>query len=66
MCDYLLGFQEPKKINDSVLKKKWPKNDLNVEDDPYETLILAYNKEMNQLAMAITTPKCVLVHFGFH
>jgi len=46
-CDYLLGFQEPKKIGDSILKKKWPRNNLDIKDDPYETLIFTYNKEMD-------------------
>jgi len=47
-CAYLLGFQKPKKIDDSILKRKWLRNNLHVEDDPYETLIFAYNKEMDQ------------------
>ncbi len=37
----------PKKINDSILEKKRPKDDSNAMDDPYETLILAYNREMD-------------------
>jgi hypothetical protein len=37
------------KINDSILKKKWPRNELDVMDNPYETLALAYNREMDQL-----------------
>jgi len=41
-----LGFQAPKK-KDSRLEKKWPKNESNGEDDPYETHALAYNKEMD-------------------
>jgi hypothetical protein len=31
----------PKKVSKSILEKKWPKNDLNVKDDPYETIVLA-------------------------
>jgi hypothetical protein len=37
----------PKKISDSILEKKWPKNKSNVKDDPYETPTLAYNKGMD-------------------
>jgi hypothetical protein len=44
----------PKKINDSIFKKKWPKNESNAKDDPYETLAFAYNKEMDQLVEANT------------
>jgi hypothetical protein len=35
-------------------KKKLPRNDTNVEDDPYKTLALVYNKEMDQLVVANT------------
>ncbi len=51
-CDYLLGFQAPKKINNSILEKKWPWNKSNVEDNPYEAPTLTYNKEMDQLVEA--------------
>ncbi len=44
----------PKKISDSIFKKKWPKNESNIEDYPYETLAFAYNKEMDQLVEANT------------
>jgi len=53
-CDYLLGFQTSRKISDLVLEKKWPKNDINAEDDPYKTPTLAYNREMDQLMVANT------------
>jgi hypothetical protein len=43
-----------KKISDSILEKGWPRNDTNVEDDPYETLAFAYNREMDQLVVANT------------
>ncbi len=51
-CDYLLGFQTSRKINDSVLEKRWPRNDTNAKDDPYKTLALVYNREMDQLMVA--------------
>jgi hypothetical protein len=49
-----LGFQAPKKINNSIRVKNWPKNDSNVEDDPNEVITLVYNREMNQLWMMLT------------
>jgi hypothetical protein len=33
-------------INKSILQYKWPKNDSNVEDDPYKSPIFAYSREM--------------------
>ncbi len=53
-CDYLLGFQLLKKINNSILEKKQPRNESNEKDDPYETPTLAYNMEMDQLVEANT------------
>jgi hypothetical protein len=47
-----MGFQVSKKINDSILEKRWPRNDTDVKDDPYETPTLVYNREMNQLVVA--------------
>ncbi len=47
-----MGFQASKKINDLVLEKRWPRNNIDTEDDPYETQTLAYNREMNQLVVA--------------
>ncbi len=48
----MLGFQASKRINDSILEKRWQRNDTNVEDDPYQTHALAYNMEMGQLVRA--------------
>ncbi len=31
------------------MEKKWPKDESNAKDDPYEALVLAYNMEMDQL-----------------
>jgi hypothetical protein len=42
-----MGFNAPKKKSNSILKKNWPKNNVDVEDDPHEALVLAYNKEMD-------------------
>ncbi len=47
-----MGFQTSKKINDLVLEKKWPRNNTNAKDDPYETPTLAYNREVDQLVVA--------------
>jgi hypothetical protein len=49
-----LGFNAPKKINDSILKNNWPKNSVDAEDDPHEAPVVAYNKEMDQLVEANT------------
>ncbi len=39
----------PKKINNSILEKKWPRNESYVEDNPYEAPTFTYNNEMDQL-----------------
>jgi hypothetical protein len=49
-----LGFQTSKKVNNLVLEKRWPRNNTDVEDDPYETPTFAYNKEMDQLVVTNT------------
>lgn len=55
-CDYLLKFQTNNRISKSILLQKWPKNASDTEDDAYETLVLAYNKELDihVLASSIT------------
>jgi len=53
-CYYFLGFQASRKIRDSILKKRWPRNDTDEEDDPHKTSALAYNREMDQLVVANT------------
>jgi hypothetical protein len=35
-----------------ILEKKWLKDNLDVNDDPYEVTIFVYNKEMDQLMEA--------------
>jgi hypothetical protein len=45
----LLGFQVDYKINKSILQQKWPRNSNDEHDNPYKSLILAYNIEMDQL-----------------
>ncbi len=47
--DYLFGFQAERRINKSLLLWNWAKNASNVEDDEYETLVLAYNKKLDSL-----------------
>ncbi len=47
-----MGFQASRKINDSIFKKRWPRNDIDVKDDPYKTFTLVYNREMDQLMVA--------------
>ncbi len=51
----MLGFQALKKISDSILEKKWSRNNLIAEDDPYEALVFVYNKEMDQVMVANIT-----------
>jgi len=46
-----LGFQASKKINDLVLEKRWPRNNIDAKDDPYKTHAFAYNREMDQLVV---------------
>jgi len=48
----LFGFQVERRINKLILLHKWPKNTFNIEDDAYETPILAYNKELDFLVLA--------------
>ncbi len=43
----LARIPNSQKLNNSILEKKWPRNDLDVEDDPYEALVLVYNKVMD-------------------
>ncbi len=50
----LAGIQSAQKISNSILEKKWPRNELDEEDDPYEALALAYNKEKDPLVKANT------------
>jgi hypothetical protein len=42
------------KINDLVLKKRWPRNNIDAEDDPYETPTFVYDREMDQLMVTNT------------
>jgi hypothetical protein len=51
-CDYLLGFQVERRINQSILLQKWMRNTFNNKDDAYKTLILAYNRELDFLVLA--------------
>jgi hypothetical protein len=52
-----------RKINDLILEKRWPRNNTNAEDDPYETPTLAYNREMDQLVVANTFNNEVREHY---
>jgi hypothetical protein len=47
-----VGISRAQKNKRFNFRKKWPRSDLNVEDDPYETPIFTYNKEMDQLVVA--------------
>jgi len=52
-CDYLFKFQAKRRINESILLRKWPKNAFNIEDNAYKTQVLAYSKELDLLILAI-------------
>jgi hypothetical protein len=45
----LLEFQVDRRICESILLQKWPRNFFDVEDDAYKTPILAYNRELDIL-----------------
>lgn len=47
----MFRFQANRNINKSILQQKWPKINTDIEDDPYEMLVFAYNKEMDQLML---------------
>jgi hypothetical protein len=49
-----VGFQTSRKINNSILEKRWPRNNTNAKDDPDQTLAFSYNMEMDQLMVANT------------
>ncbi len=51
-CDYLFKFQAERRINKSLLLQNWSKNAFDIEDNEYETLVLAYNKELDSLILA--------------
>jgi hypothetical protein len=46
-CDYLFKFQVGKKINESILQQKWPRNNFDIEKNPYNSHLLAYSREMD-------------------
>jgi hypothetical protein len=46
-CDYLFKFQAERKTSKLILFWKWLNNASNVENNAYETPILAYNKELD-------------------
>jgi len=45
-CDYLFRFQA-KRISKSILLRRWSRNNFDIEDDAYETLVLAYNRKLD-------------------
>ncbi len=51
-CDHLLRFQIERRISESFLLRNWLRNTSDVEDNEYETLILAYSKELDSLVLA--------------
>ncbi len=51
LCDYMLGFQVERKISESILLWKWPKNVFDVENNAYKTSIFAYIKKLDFLIL---------------
>jgi hypothetical protein len=45
----MFGFQANMRINKSMLQQKWPRINTYIKDNSYETFVLTYNKEMDQL-----------------
>jgi hypothetical protein len=56
-CDYLFRFQVERKISESILLLKWPKNVFDTKDDAYETTIFTYNRELDLLISASNITK---------
>jgi hypothetical protein len=42
----LVGIQGGKKKSETIFEKNWPRNVSNLEEDPYESSIVSYNKYM--------------------
>jgi hypothetical protein len=53
----MLGFQAKRRINESILLRKWPNNVFDVENDAYETPVLVYNKELDILILV----NCIII-----
>ncbi len=47
----MLGFQVERKISESILLWKWPKNVFDVENNAYKTSIFAYIKKLDFLIL---------------
>jgi hypothetical protein len=53
LVQLLAGILMVQKKNLNI-EKRWPRNDMDVEDDSYQTFALFYNKEMDWLVVANT------------
>jgi DNA segregation ATPase FtsK/SpoIIIE-like protein len=51
-CDYLLELQVERRISESLLLQNWLKNISNIENNEYETLVLAYSRKLDSLLLA--------------
>jgi hypothetical protein len=45
----MFRFQANMRINKSMLQQKWPRINTYIKENSYETFVLAYSKEMDQL-----------------
>jgi hypothetical protein len=41
-------------FKNSILTKNWSRNDSDAKDDPYEVILLAYNREVDQAWRILT------------
>jgi hypothetical protein len=54
--NYLLGFMFPNKYSlEITIKKKWPKNQSDPEEDKYESPTLVYFKEIDAMVPLMTS-----------
>jgi IS4 transposase len=51
-CDYLFKFQAKRRINESILLQKWPRNNFDAKNNAYETLVLTYSRNLDLLILA--------------
>ncbi len=47
----MFGFQIEKRISESILLWKWPRNTSDIEDNAYKTPIFAYSKKLEFLIL---------------
>jgi hypothetical protein len=48
----MFGFQVDKRISESILLQKWPRDTFDIEDDAYKTPIINYNIKLDVIILA--------------